>query len=66
MSQKSALDRIAEAKAKEDYEFERPIRDALGAAIAVQLMLNKAVAMGLIARCMAAKSTDSNKDAPAC
>lgn len=43
MSQKSALDRIAEAKAKEDYEFERPIRDALGAAIAVQSMLNNAV-----------------------
>ena len=66
MSQKSALDRIAEAKAKEDYDFERPIRDALGAAIAVQSMLNKAVAMGLIARCMAAKSTDPIKEPPPC
>ena len=66
MSQKSALDRIAEAKAKEDYDFERPIRDALGAAIAVQSMLNKAVAMGLIARCVAAKSTAPNKEPPPC
>lgn len=50
MSQKYALDRLA--KAKEDYEFERPLRDALFAARAVQSMLSKAVAMALIARCM--------------
>lgn len=61
MSQKTALDRIAEAKAKEDYEFERPIRDALGAAIAVQSMLNNAVAMDLIARCMAGLTTPGCK-----
>jgi hypothetical protein len=66
MSQKSALDRIAEAKAREAYEFERPIRDALGAAIAVQSMLHKAVAMGLIARCMDAKPTDLNREPPPC
>lgn len=42
--------------AKANYEFERPLRDALYAARAVQTLLDKAVAMDLIARCMARNS----------
>ena len=57
MSLKSELNRLAEAKAKEDYEFEKPIRDSLGAARAVQ---------ALIARCKAAKPTDNNNEQPSC
>ena len=57
MSLKSELNRLAEAKAKEDYEFEKPIRDSLGAARAVQ---------ALIARCMAAKPIDNNNEQPSC
>lgn len=67
MSQKSELARQAEAKAKqaaEDYEFERPLRDMLCAARAVQSMLDKAMAMALISRCMAAKSTGRNANRP--
>jgi hypothetical protein len=48
-------DRIAEAKAKqaaEDYEFERPWRDMVGAIRSVKSVLAKATAMAMIERCM--------------
>lgn len=65
----SEPDREAEAKAKQaqaeaDYEFERPVRDTLGAARAVESLLDKAMAMALIARCMAAKPSDPNNGKP--
>ncbi len=45
-------DHVAEAKAKqaaEDYEFERPWRDMVGAIRSVKALLAKAMAMALIA-----------------
>lgn len=65
MKNPTELARLAEAKAKqaaEDYEFERPWRDMVGAIRAVQSMLIKAEAMALIARCGAAKPTDNNNN----
>ena len=62
---KSVRDRI-DKQAAEDYEFERPWRDMVGAIRAVQSMLIKAEAMALIARCMAAKPTDNNDEQPSC
>lgn len=51
----SDRDQVAEARAKqaaEDYEFERPWRDMVGAIRSVKALLAKAMAMALIARCM--------------
>lgn len=71
MKNPTELARLAEVKAKqaqvaEDYEFERPIRDELGAARAVKSILDKAMAMALIARCMAAKPTNQKNGQPPC
>ncbi|MDP2770546.1 MAG: hypothetical protein Q8O81_12025 [Giesbergeria sp.] len=67
MENPTELARLAQAKAKqaaEDFEFERPWRDMVGAIRTVKSMLIKAQAMALIER--AAKPLDPNNGQPPC
>jgi len=67
MENPTELARLAQAKAKqaaEDYEFERPWRDMVGAIRTVKSMLIKAEAMALIER--VAMPIDPNNGPPPC